>query len=70
MSRLELVEKPDTPESFTETIEHYGATIPREGELVTWDTDHYRVTEVQHRIQLGTVVVHLRPRDQEDNDGE
>ena len=62
MSRLELVEKPDAPESFSETIEHYGAAIPRKGETVTWDSEHYRVTRVQHRIQLGTVVVHLRPR--------
>jgi len=68
MTRLELVEKPDTPESFTHTIEHYGAAIPREGETITWDAEHYQVTEVRHRIQLGTVVVHLRSRDQEATD--
>lgn len=63
VTQLELIEKPETPESFTENINHYGAAIPREGEVLSWDSDHYRVVDVQHRLQLGTVVIHLRSID-------
>lgn len=66
MTALELVEKPDTGDSWSHVENHWGAPIPRQGETLSWDGRHYHVEDVQHRPQLQRVVVHLSEIDAEE----
>ena len=46
-----------------EEYQHYSQPIPRQGDLVAFDSDHYRVIGVKHRPEYYQTVVYVRPTD-------